>query len=127
MRQQEKGFTLIELVIVIVVLGILAAVAVPRYLDLTGEARVATTNAAVSSTNSAIAIAAARNKTAPTVEQVALELPGAACSVIGGVAMMVHGKANVPLRVADGTTPMTNCATAAATSVGGVGTGAYSG
>ena len=35
----EKGFTLIELIVVIVILGILAAVAVPKYQDLTSEAR----------------------------------------------------------------------------------------
>jgi prepilin-type N-terminal cleavage/methylation domain-containing protein len=34
----EKGFTLIELVIVIVVLGIITAIAVPKYIDLTTEA-----------------------------------------------------------------------------------------
>lgn len=33
-----KGFTLIELVIIIVVLGILAAVAIPKYQDISGEA-----------------------------------------------------------------------------------------
>jgi MSHA pilin protein MshA len=34
----QKGFTLVELVIVLVVLGILSAIAIPRYVDLTGTA-----------------------------------------------------------------------------------------
>lgn len=38
MRNQQSGFTLIELVAVIVILGALAVVALPRFIDLQGEA-----------------------------------------------------------------------------------------
>lgn len=38
---KQRGFTLIELVVVIIILGVLAAVAVPRFTDLSGDARTA--------------------------------------------------------------------------------------
>ncbi|MEK7348153.1 MAG: prepilin-type N-terminal cleavage/methylation domain-containing protein [Candidatus Eisenbacteria bacterium] len=60
-KHSESGFTLIELVIVIVILGILAAVAIPKYEDMREQARVATLKGQLGGIRSAIAIQYARN------------------------------------------------------------------
>ncbi len=52
----QGGFTLIELVIIIVVLGILAAVAIPKYQNITSEAREASCRAALGGLRSGITI-----------------------------------------------------------------------
>ncbi len=54
--RNQKGFTLIELVMVIVILGILAAVAIPRFIDLQGNAAQSAVDGVAGSLGSASAI-----------------------------------------------------------------------
>ena len=60
----KSGFTLVELVMVIVILGILAAVAVPQFTNLAGDARAAVIQGTCGAAHSAAVLLFASTKTA---------------------------------------------------------------
>jgi type IV pilus assembly protein PilA len=89
MNSMQKGFTLIELMIVVAIIGILAAVALPAYQDYTVRARVAEGLAVASSAKTAVAENAANGNafasgwSAPTATSNISSVGISAAGVIG--------------------------------------------
>ncbi len=75
--RNQSGFTLIEMVVVIVILGILAAIAVPKFADIQDDARRATVEGLYGAVKSATALghaqALAEGKTAASGENMTME------------------------------------------------------
>ncbi len=56
MKNNKKGFTLIELMIVVAIIGILAAIAIPKFADLINKSKEGATKGALSSVRGALQI-----------------------------------------------------------------------
>lgn len=90
MLKTQKGFTLIELVMIIVILGILAAVAIPRYIDLSSQATTAALDGVEGSIKGSAAILIASSPYGAKTRAVII-----AGTDLGGGATAVSGASNI--------------------------------
>lgn len=94
MHKAQTGFTLIELVVVIVILGILAATALPKFVDFSGEAEQAAVQGVAGAISSAGAINYGKVKAGGTgvnITDTSNACAGASNSVLAGQASLLSG------------------------------------
>jgi MSHA pilin protein MshA len=113
--QTQQGFTLIELVVVIVILGILAAMALPKFVDLSGNALTAAKAGMSGAAKSAHGLLVAQRAVAgttpinPSVTQLAAGMTPEGTAAATGVVVVINGtNYTIP------TFTTANCATATA-------------
>lgn len=96
---KRLGFTLIELVVVIALLGILAIIAVPRFISVTTEARIGMLNGLNQNIKSAVALAQIKYKAAGNTSATTVDMDGTSVTVVAGSGIPVAATGGIDTAV----------------------------